>query len=323
MNATRRSCLQAALLTTLPVLGAPARAQSWPDKPLQLYVAFGAGNAGDLVARAVSRKLAEILRQPVVVENRPAPLVAASAVAKAKADGYTMLMSGSGMALTESLFTSLPYDILKDFQHVSTMAGFDFVLLTRPESPFKNLAAVLAFAKSNPGKLNMATARIGSTAHLAAEILKSQAGVDIALVPYKSTGEIITAVRGDQVQVAIELVPGIIGQIKQNLVTPLAVTSKARFPGLPNVPTVAESGVAGYEVSSWNGFSMPAGTPASIVQRLADAVATAVNSPDVRNELVALGASPMNSTPAQMTDRMRGDVTKWRLVVEKSNIPKQ
>ncbi len=323
MNTNRRTCLQAALLASLPVLSVSARAQAWPDKPLQLYVAFGAGNAGDLVARAVSRKLAEILRQPVVVDNRPAPLVAASAVAKAKPDGYTMLMSGSGMALTESLFTSLPYDILKDFQHVSTMAGFDFVLLTRPDSPFKSLGAMLAYAKANPGKLNMATARIGSTAHLAAEILKTQAGVDIALVPYKSTGEIITAVRGDQVQVAIELVPGIIGQIKQNLVTPLAVTSKVRFPGMPNVPTVSESGLASYEVSSWNGFSVPAGTPAPVVQRLAEAVAVAVNSTDVRNELVALGASPMNSTPAQMTERMKGDVTKWRVVVEKSNIPKQ
>jgi len=323
VNTNRRTCLQAALLASLPVLSVSARAQAWPDKPLQLYVAFGAGNAGDLVARAVSRKLAEILRQPVVVDNRPAPLVAASAVAKAKPDGYTMLMSGSGMALTESLFTSLPYDILKDFQHVSTMAGFDFVLLTRPDSPFKSLGAMLAYAKANPGKLNMATARIGSTAHLAAEILKTQAGVDIALVPYKSTGEIITAVRGDQVQVAIELVPGIIGQIKQNLVTPLAVTSKVRFPGMPNVPTVSESGLASYEVSSWNGFSVPAGTPAPVVQRLAEAVAVAVNSTDVRNELVALGASPMNSTPAQMTERMKGDVTKWRVVVEKSNIPKQ
>lgn len=169
----------------------------------------------------------------------------------------------------------------------------------------------------------MATARVGSTSHLAAEILKSAAGVDIVLIPYKSTGEIITAVRGDQVQVAIELVPAIIGQVKQNLLQPIAVTSKIRFPGMPNVPTVAESGVAGYEVSSWNGISVPADTPAAVVQRLAQEIAAAVNSPDVRNELIAAGATPLTSTPAQMTERMKGDVAKWRLVVEKANIPKQ
>lgn len=327
MNSIRRTCLQVALTLALPLwvgaAHAQAAAQAYPSRPIQFYVSFGAGNAGDVVARAVARKMAENMRQPVVIENRPAPLVAASTVAKAKPDGYSLFMAGSGTALTESLFTSLPYDILRDFQHVSTMAAFDFALLTNSGSQFKTLSAILAYAKANPGKLSMATARVGSTSHLAAEILKAAAGVDIVLIPYKSTGEIITAVRGDQVQVAIELVPAILGQVKQNLLQPIAVTSKIRFPGLPNVPTVAESGVAGYEVSSWNGISVPADTPAPVVQRLAQEIAAAVNSPEVRSELIAAGATPLISTPAQMTERMKGDVAKWRVVVEKANIPKQ
>lgn len=155
MKTTRRICLQGALMFALPLLGsaafAQATAQTYPSRPIQFYVSFGAGNAGDVVARAVARKMAENMRQPVVIENRPAPLVAASTVAKAKPDGYSLFMAGSGTALTESLFTSLPYDILRDFQHVSTMAAFDFALLTNPGSQFKTLGALLAFAKANPG----------------------------------------------------------------------------------------------------------------------------------------------------------------------------
>lgn len=322
MSINRRTCLQAGLASVLAPM-APAHAQAYPVKPIQLFVAFGAGNAGDLVARIVAKKVADGLGQPIVVENRPAPLVAASTVAKAKPDGYSLLMTGSGMALTQSLFQTLPYDIMKDFTHVSTMAGFDLALVTSPQSPFKTWSDVAVYAKAHPGKLNMGTARIGSTAHLAAEMLKATTGLDIVLVPYKSTGDIINGVRGDQVQLAIELMPAILGQVKQNVLRAMAVTAKSRFPGLPQVPTLMESGVPGYEVSSWNGICVPSGTPAPVVQRLAKEIATAVNLPEIRQELLAAGATPSSSSPDQMADKMRADIARWNTVVTQANIPRQ
>lgn len=323
MHIDRRTCLQAGLALALPAWGARAMAQAYPVRPIQFFVSFGAGNAGDVVARIVAKKVGEGLGQALVVENRPAPMVAATTVAKAKPDGYSLFMAGSGTALTHTLFDAPPYDIMKDFSHVSTMAGFDFVLLTAPQSPLKTVADVVAHVKANPGKLNLATARIGSTSHLAAELFKSMTGTDIVLVPYKSTGEIISAVRGDQVQLAIELMPAVLGQVKQGVMRGIAVSARNRFPGLPDVPTVAESGVAGYDVSSWNGISVPADTPPAVVQRLAREIAAAVASPEVREELLKAGATPMSSTPEQMTERMRSDIAKWQVVVTQAKIPRQ
>jgi tripartite-type tricarboxylate transporter receptor subunit TctC len=323
MNISRRTYLQAGLAMALPALVDRAAAQSYPTRAIQFFVSFGAGNAGDVVARIVAKKLAEGLGQPIVVENRPAPMVAATTVARARPDGYSLFMAGSGTALTHTLFTSPPYDIMNDFAHVSTMAGFDFVLLAAPQAALKTVGDVVAYAKANPGKLNMATARVGSTSHLAAEMFKSMTGIDIVLVPYKATGEIIGAVRGNQVQLAIELVPAILGQVQQNVLRAVAVTARTRFARLPDVPTMAESGVAGYDVSSWNGISVPASTPAAVVQRLAKEIAAAVASPDVREELLKAGATPMASTPEQMTERMRSDIAKWQAVVARANIPRQ
>lgn len=323
MKNLRRSLLKMGCIFSLPTHSIFAVAQQiFPSKPIQFFLAFGAGNAGDLVARVVAKKLGEKMGQSIVIENRPAPMVAASAVAKAKPDGYSMLMTGSGMALTHSLFHSTPYDILKDFVHVSTMAEFDLTLLVNPTSKFKNISDVVNFAKANPGKLNMATARIGSTSHLAAELFKSTIGLDLVLVPYKTTGEIISAIKGDQVNVAMELLPAVIGMVKQQQLRLLAVTSKSRFVGLPNVPTLVESGFAGFEISSWNGFSVPASTPPSIVQRLAKEIASTMKSPEVVAELIALGATPVSSSPEQMTERMQSDVARWRAIIARSNVPK-
>lgn len=323
MDLDRRSCLRAGLALALPALAGRVAAQDFPAHPLQLFVAFGAGNAGDLVARIVAKKLGTNLGQAVVVENRPAPMVAGNTVAHARPDGYSLFMAGSGTALTQSLFAAPPYDILKDFTQVSTMASFDFVLVAQPGSPFKTVADLVAYAKANPGKLNLATARVGSTSNLAAELLKSMAGVNIVLVPYKSTGEIISAVRGGQVQAAIELLPAIVGQVQQGQLRALAVSSRKRFAGLPAVPTVAESGIAGYDVSSWNGISVPARTPAPVVERLAKEIAAAVNSADVKAELLAVGATPVSSTPRQMAERMESEVARWRAVIARANVPLQ
>lgn len=327
MKLTRRQCLaqslQTGLAICLPALALPARAQGYPSKAIQFMVSFGPGNAGDVVARIVAKKLSKGLGQPMVVDNRPAPNVAAMAVLNAPADGHTLFLCGSGTALSLSLLNKVPYDIIKDFQHVSTMAAFDFVLVTSPGSPIKTLGQLVAAAKANPGKLNIACARIGSTSSLAVEIFKSMANIDVVSVPYKSTGDLITAVRSDQVQIGIELMPAVLGQIRQKLLHPLAVTSRQRFPGLPEVPTVAESGVPGYEVSSWTGISVAARTPAAVVERLAKEVAAAVASQEVHDELLAAGATPISSTPQQMTERMKADITKWQALIAKANIARQ
>jgi tripartite-type tricarboxylate transporter receptor subunit TctC len=300
-----------------------AAAQSYPTKPITFYVAFGPGGAGDIVARLVTRKMSESMGQPIVVENRPAPMVAPLAVAKAKPDGYTLLMAGSGTALTQVLFKTMPYDLMGDFAHVSSLASFDLSLLTGGESEFNSVADVLAFARANPGKLNIGTVRVGSTQNLAAEMFKSMAGIDAVIIPYKTTAEIISALRAKDLHVAIEILPPILGQVTGKVVKPLAMTSNTRFPGLPDVPTLSESGVPGFDASSWNGVSVPAKTPPAIVDRLAKEIQKAVASPDVQKELQALGMVARSSTPEQMTQRMTSDMAKWKAVIDKAGIPKQ
>jgi tripartite-type tricarboxylate transporter receptor subunit TctC len=250
-------------------------------------------------------------------------VVAVATVAKAKPDGYTLVMAGSGTALTSGLFKSLPYDLLGDFTHVSTLASFDLALLTGPQSGFNSTAEVLAFARANPGKLNIGTVRIGSTQHLTAELFKSMAGIDAVIVPYKTTADIIAALRAKDVQVAMEILPPILGQVTGNNVRALAVTSSSRFAGLPEVPTLAESGVPGFEAASWNGISVPARTPPAIVHRLATEIDAAIRSPEVQKGLQAVGMVARASTPEQMALRMKSDMAKWKAVIDKAGIPRQ
>jgi tripartite-type tricarboxylate transporter receptor subunit TctC len=301
----------------------PIHAQTYPVKPIQLFVALAPGGAGDIVARMVARKLGESMGQPVVVENRPSPVVAVATVARAKPDGYTLMMAGSGTALSSALFKNLPYDLLGDFTHISTMASFDLALVVGSQSGFNAVADVLAYAKAHPGKLNIGTIRIGSTQQLTAEMFKSMAGVDAVVVPYKTTPDVITALRSNDVQVAMEILSPVLGQINGKSLKALAVTSSTRFPGLPNVPTLSESGIPGFEASSWNGLSAPVNTPASVVQRLAHEIEAALASAEVQKELQAMGIVARSSSPAQMTQRMQADMAKWKAIIEKSGIPRQ
>ena len=319
----RRFVLRSAAALALAGFGATGFAQSFPTKPIQLFVAFAPGGAGDIVARMVARKMSESLGQQVVIENRPSPVVAVVTVAKAKPDGYTMVMTGSGTALTSVLFKSLPYDLMGDFIHVSTLASFDLALLAGTSSGLNTVAEVLAFAKANPGKLNIGTVRVGSTQNLAAEMFKSMAGIDAVIVPYKTTAEVVSALRAKDVQVALEILPPVLGQISGKNVRALAVTSTRRFPGLPEVPTLAESGVPDFEASSWNGVSLPAKTPPAIVARLNKAIELAVASPEVQKELQAVGIVARAGSPEQMTQRMKSDMQKWKGVIDKAGIPPQ
>jgi tripartite-type tricarboxylate transporter receptor subunit TctC len=319
MNFTLRCITALALVAG----GASASAQVYPVKPIQLVVAFAAGGTGDLVGRVIAKKMAEGLGQQVYIENRPIPVAAVSSVARAKPDGYTLVMAGSGTALTSALFDKLPYDLMGDFIHVSTLASFDLALVTGGQAEIRTVAEVLAFARANPGKLNIGTARVGSTQNLSAEMFKSMAGIDVVVVPFKTTGEIITALRSGDVHVAVEMLPAMLGQFTSKTVRPLAVTSNKRFPGLPDVPTVGEAAVPGFEAASWNGISVPLGTPPAVVERLRKEIAKAVESPEVQKELQALGAVGKASTPEQMAQRMRADIAKWRAVIDTAGIPRQ
>ncbi len=320
MGASIRNALAAVCLMALASV---ACAQAYPSKPIQLVVAFAPGGAGDIVARLVAKKMGESMGQQVLVDNRPIPVAAVSAVAHAKPDGYTLLMAGSGTALTSALFAKLPYDLMRDFVHISTLASFDLVLIVDGASDLKTVGDVLAFAKAHPGRLNVGTARVGSTQNLTGEMFKAMTGMDAVIVPFKNAGEITSALKGKDVHLAVEMLPAALGQISNKSLRALAVTSGKRYAGLPQVPTLAESGVTGFDASSWNGIAVPTGTPPEVVARLSREIAKAVDSPEVQKGLQSLGAAARASTSEQMTQRMRDDIAKWRAVIDKAGIPRQ
>lgn len=301
-----------------------ANADSYPGRTVTIVVPFGPGGAGDLTARIVAQKMTELTKASVVILNRPGAGSANSAtlVAHGKADGYTVFLLGNGTTISTQLFKNLPYT-MDDFKQVSTVSFFELALLVNSDSPFKSVADLLAYAKAHPGKVNIGTISTGSTQNLAADLFKSMAGIDAQVVPYDSSSQVVTALRGSQVQAAFEIVPSVIGQIKANALIPLAVTGDTRFSGLPDIPTLAESGLQGYEATSWNGLSLPRDTPDAVVDALAKDIALVVASPDVKKKLLDLGAEAHSSTPAEMTARVRADQLKWKAVIDKAGIPRQ
>lgn len=263
--------------------------------------------------------------QRIVVDNRPGGggAVAATVVLNAKPDGYTLLQSGNGAAIRATLFKSLPFDIQKDFDQVSTVAFFQLVLVVRPDSGFRSLGDVLDFARKNPRKLDIGTIAVGSTQYLAAELLKSVAGIDAQVVPYKSNSLLIAALRGTELRVAFELIGPVLSHIKTGTLKALAVGSGSRFEGLPDVPTMAEAGLAGYDVSSWTGISVPVGTPAAVAERISREVLKAAALPEVREPLQEMGIEARGSTPAEAQKLMAASVARWDAVIERAKIPRQ
>jgi tripartite-type tricarboxylate transporter receptor subunit TctC len=304
---------------------APVHAQNFPTKPIRIIVGFAAGGVADVTARVVAEKLSTQLGQQVLVENRPSAggIVAAEAVAKADPDGYTLLLMSNGNAVSASLFKSLPYDTLADFAPVSTLGFFDIAVVVNADSKINSMKELLAYAKANPGKLNIGTINVGSTQHLSAELFKAMAGVDAVTVPFKGSPAVVTALRSNDVQVAFDMLAPIMPQAKGGAVKILAITSDQRFPGLPDVPTVAESGVTGYQASSWNAIAAPAKTPRPIIDRLSKEIATVLAMPDVKERLQGLGVTARASTPEQTRQLLATDVEKWRRVIETAKIEKQ
>jgi tripartite-type tricarboxylate transporter receptor subunit TctC len=302
-----------------------ACAQGYPARPIKIIVPFGAGGVADISARVLAQKMSETTGQQVLVENRPSAggIVASEAVAKAEPDGYTLLLVSNGNAVSASLFKSLPYDTVNDFAPVSTIGFFDLVLLVNSDSKIASVRDLVAFAKANPNKLNVGSINIGSTQNLAAELFKSMAGIDAQVVPFKGTPAVIIALRGNEVQVAFEILAPMLSQIRSGAVKALAVTSSRRHAALPEVPTVAESGIAGYQASSWNGISAPAKTPKAIIDRLNAEINAALASPAVKQRLQNLGVEARASTADALKELLIAEIAKWRAVIERAKIEKQ
>ncbi len=310
------------------VICSVASAQSaapYPSKPIRFLVPFAPGGVGDLTARVIAHKMSENMGQQIVIDNRPSAgmIVSADMTLKAEPDGYTMVLSGNGTAVSVSLFKALPYDPLVDFAQVSTLAFFDLLLVTGPNSKFNSMADVLAFARTNPGKLDIGTVSIGSTQNLSAELFRSMAGIDAQIVPFKATPALLNAMRANDVHLVFEFIGPLMPQIKNNTVKPLAISSNRRSAMFPDIPTMAESGVPGFQVASWNAVSVHVKTPRAIVERLSKEVAAATNSPDVREKLQLLGMDARAMTPEQTHQLMAAEITKWKNVIERAKIPMQ
>jgi len=303
------------------VLAVPAQAQSYPTKPIRLIVGFIAGGGTDRVSRVLSRKLSDSMGQQVIVDNRAgsAGLVGAVIAAKAPPDGYTLFVGSiSALATNVSMYSKLPYDPVRDFTPVTLTMMSPYLLMVNPSLPAATLKEFIALAKAAPGKLNCASAGSGGGNHLAQEMFRFMAGIDIVHVPYKGGGDQLTAIIAGQVQSSFNLVPTAMPQIRAGRVRPLAVTSAQRMSILAEVPTIAEAGVPGYEATSWQGVVAPTGTPRAIVNRLYGEIVKALRTPDVMEWLAAEGSTPGGITPDAFAVHIRNEIAKWAKVVKMS-----
>jgi tripartite-type tricarboxylate transporter receptor subunit TctC len=312
------------LLLLLSALAMSASAQErFPSKPLRLVVPFAPGGSTDIVARLLAERLAAPLGQPVVVENRAGASgsIGAEAVAKAPADGHTLLMATTGvLAINNSLYPKMSYDAAKDLEPVVFIASITNVLVVAPEFPASSVGELLALARSRPGQLTFASAGAGASTHMSAELFKSLAGVDLVHVPYKGSGPAMPDLMSGRVSMMFENMPGAISHIRAGKLKALAVTGLRRTPALPKVPTVAESGVPGYESLSWSGFAVATGTPREIVARLNRETGAILATPEMRAKLEEQGAEAVGGSPEQFAAHVRGEREKWARLIRAAGI---
>ncbi len=312
----------------LSLIGVAATAQaSFPSKPLKIVVPNAAGGAADITARTVGQKLGEALGQPVVVENKASAggIVAGESVARADADGHTLLLISSGTAVSAALFKSLPFDTLKDFTPVSKLADFDLVIAVAEGSRFKSLAELLAYGRANPGKLNIGTPQIGTTQNLAAELFKASAGIELQIVPFNGTPPVVTALRGGSLDAMVDILGPLMPQITSKALRPVAVLSPARSPSLPEVPAVREAGgaLASFNVASWNGLAVPAKTPKDVVARLNRELQTILANPEVKKRLADLSLHAQGGTPEQAAELLAAETKRWSEVIARAKVERQ
>ena len=317
-----RTILWATLLALIPGAGFAA----YPDKPIRLIVAFPPGGSTDIVARLVGQKLSERLGQQVVVDNRGGAggTIGTEIAARASADGYTLTMgTTSTHVIAPAAYPNVKYDPVKDFTPITLVATTPYLLVVNTGVQAKSLKEFIALVKSQPGKLNFASAGTGTTTHLAMEMLKGAAGIDIVHVPYNGNGPANTATIGGQVQALFGSMPAVLPQAKAGRLRPLAVGTAKRSPSLPDVPTVAESGYTGFEVSLWLGFFAPKGTPAPVINRLQGELIKIAQSPEMKEQFERNGAEPLTTSQAELTKLMKSELDKYSKVIKSAGIKLQ
>ena len=312
--------MAAALSATL--FAASASAQNYPNKPVKIIVPFAAGGPADNYARFIGKGLQDALGQSFVVENRPGAgsVIGTDAVAKSPADGYTLLMMSNTQTVNETLVQGKPYQLMRDFVPVAPINYSDLVLVANPGTPFSNLKDLTAQAKARPGKINYASSGTGTPYHMAGELFKSMSGVYLVHIPYRGSSGARTDVIGGQVEVMFDAVTTMVEQIKAGKVKAIATTGKVRSDVLPDVPTMSEAGLPGYEATIWLGLMAPKGTPKDVVDKLNAAVSKIAGQPDVKQLWNKQGAVPMVMTPAVFDKYMQDDIAKWARVIKNANI---
>ncbi len=307
----------AALAVMLAVTAGPTLAEGFPSKPVHIFVPYAAGGAVDVLTRTLGDVVSKQWGQSVVVENRPGAggVIASQAVATSAPDGYTLIMVASGHATNPFLYPKIPYDTFKDFTPISLLASSPNILLVRADSPFKTVADVVAAAKAKPGSLSFAHAGSGTSTHMAGELLKSLAKIDLNGIPYKGGAPAINDLLGGQIPMSFNNGPESVGQLQAGTVRALAVTTATRAPFLPDVPSMSES-VPGYDTGVWWGLLGPGGMPADVLEKLSRDFVAALNTDAVKERLAKLGALPIGSTPQQFDARIRADYDKWGPIIK-------
>ncbi len=318
-----------ALAFVLPVLAlawpSAAPAQDYPTKPIKIIVPFGAGGPADVFSRQVGQYLSEALKQPVVVEDRPGAgsIIGSNEVAKSPPDGYTLLAMSNTHTVNESLLPNKPFQLMRDFVPVAALNYSDLLMVIHPSVPAKDLKEFIALAKSKPGQLNYASSGTGTPYHMAGELFKALSGTDLVHVPHKASGEMRNSVIGGHVQMAFDAITTMASNVKVGQVRALGTSAAKRSTVLPDVPTIAEAGVPGYESTIWLGIMAPVGTPKAIVDKLNAEINKAINRPDVKAAWDKQGAVPLTMSPAEFDAYLRKDIEKWAKVVKAAGITAQ
>lgn len=322
----RRYVLCGALVAVLVALAPYAWSQSnYPNRPVRMVLPFGPGGVADVSMRILAHKLSESLGQQFVIDNRPGAggVVALAGVTSAGPDGYTLFQTGNSITISRSLFKKLPYDLLRDFVPISLTAKFDILIVTKAGGSLKTLKDVIDTARKNPDQLNFGTVARGSTQNLSAELFKATADVKAPIVTYRSTPELVTALLRGDVDVGFDYFAGLQSVIAEKQVSVLATSGESRTPLLPDAPTVKESGLPSYVVTSWNGLSAPAGTPPEIIALLSRHINDVLKLPDVQQRAHQLGVEAVGTTPEEMAERIKLDIEKWADVIQKAGIQPQ
>ena len=320
---TSIAAVTALSFTATSMMTTVAHAQDYPSKPIRLIVPYPAGGTTDILARLCAIQLGQRLKQTVVVENRAGAsgAIGSAEVARAAPDGYTLLMAtASSHGINSAVYKKLPYDAVKDFAPVTMVASTPNIIVVNPSVPAKDLKELIALAKSQPGKLNFGSTSLGGSPHMSAELLKMMARVDMVHVPYKGAAPMLSDLLGGQIQIGFDNLPSTINFVRTGKVRAIAVTTPQRWPGAPDIPTVAESGLPGYEVSGWFGLLAPAGTPKAILDTLQQTVAAAVKDPEVAKHMLELGAQPIANSPDVFAAQIKFEVEKWHKVVQATGV---